>query len=117
MRFSYAVILICVSQRDRAGNVFVVATPKRPLLDSARERPRTAFRGSSRRGKGGGTLGKLDARVGYIVFLSSAWKFFPFLPSTGQENNIAQPKKISHFASHVSFHRFSSFNCCLSVVL
>ena len=33
--------------------------------------------------------------------------------STGQENNIAQPKKISHFASHHIFHRFSPFNCCL----
>ena len=36
------------------------------------------------------------------------------LPSTGQENNTAQPKtdKWFSFPSH-----FSSFNCCLSVVL
>ena len=29
-----------------------------------------------------------------------------FFPSTGQENNIAQLKKIRYFASHLSFHRF-----------
>ena len=40
-----------------------------------------------------------------------------FLPSTGQEINIAQPKKTNYFASHLIFHRFSPFNCCLSVVL
>ena len=39
------------------------------------------------------------------------------LPSTGQENNIVRPKKISYFASHLLFNRFSPFNCCLSVVL
>ena len=33
------------------------------------------------------------------------------LPSTGQENSIAQPKKISYFASGPSFDHFSPFNC------
>ena len=37
-------------------------------------------------------------------------------PNTGQENNRAQPKQISYFASHLIFHRFSPFNCCLNVV-
>jgi len=39
------------------------------------------------------------------------------LPSTGQENNIAQPKMIRYFALHLNFRRFSPFNCCFSVVL
>jgi len=36
--------------------------------------------------------------------------------STGQENNVAQTTEISYFASHLIFHRFSLFICCLSVV-
>ena len=32
-------------------------------------------------------------------------------------NNIAQPKQIRGLALHFIFHSFSSFNCCLSVVL
>ena len=47
--------------------------------------------------------------------LSSAWK--NVFPSTGPENNIAQPKKASFFTSHFLFHHFSPFNCHLSVVL
>ena len=33
------------------------------------------------------------------------------------ENNIAQPKKISYFASHLIFHHFPTFNCSLGGVL
>ena len=39
------------------------------------------------------------------------------IPSTGQENNTAQPKEISYFASYLIFHRFALFDCCLSVIL
>ena len=39
------------------------------------------------------------------------------LPSTGQENSIAQPKTISDLAFHLIFHWFLQFNCFLSVVL
>ena len=41
--------------------------------------------------------------LNYVVFLYSAWK------------NVK--KKISYFATHLIFHRFSPFNCCLSVLL
>ena len=33
--------------------------------------------------------------LSYVVFLSSAWN--NVVPSTGQENNTAQPKMISYF--------------------
>ena len=40
------------------------------------------------------------------------------LPSTGQENNVVQPKKqTSDLAFHLIFRCFSPLNCCLSVIL
>ena len=37
--------------------------------------------------------------------------------SGGQSNNTAQPKQIGELAFYLIFHRFSPFNCWLSVVL
>ena len=34
-----------------------------------------------------------------------------------QALDVAQPKNIGGLAFHLIFHRFSPFNCCLSVVL
>ena len=36
---------------------------------------------------------------------------------SSQAPDIAHPKKISALARHLIFHRFSPFDCCLSVVL
>ena len=33
------------------------------------------------------------------------------------KKTASQPKMLSYFVSHLMFHRFSPFNCCLSVVL
>ena len=39
------------------------------------------------------------------------------LPSTGHENNIAQPRTDKWLISPAHFHRLSPFYCCLSIVL
>ena len=49
----------------------------------------------------------------FFVFSCITWMKSKILPSKGQGNNIAQPKKTSYFASH----RFEPFNCCLGVVM
>ena len=74
-------------------------------------------------------LGESWAGVFFVVeFLSQgcrrlqcperhAWTLMADMISTGQENDIVRPKKISGLAFHLSFNCFSPFNllnCCFA---
>ena len=52
--------------------------------------------------------------------INSSFNILNILPSTGQENNTARPKKRSYFASHLIFHlfffSFSFFGTVVTVV-
>ena len=44
-------------------------------------------------------------------------KYSTHFQALAEKNNIAEPEKVTDLAFRLIFHRFSSFNCCFSVVL